>query len=137
MTKRYQADNTEVGTPLNTVDTFLAAHEGPSHSPLNVIDLDMSHREPQLFGLPDCVTGLSLAHSLCPPTLPKEMDPRSGVSSYLLLSEHKALTNFHQDFTASSVFYFVVKGEKVFYLVRPTDANQKLFDEWLESRDYR
>jgi hypothetical protein len=39
-------------------------------------------------------------------------------------------TNFHIDFGGSSVWYNVVKGEKIFLLVPPTEENLKKFQEW-------
>lgn len=39
-------------------------------------------------------------------------------------------TNFHIDFGGSSVWYNVVKGEKIFVLCPPTEQNLKEFQKW-------
>jgi F-box/leucine-rich repeat protein 10/11 len=114
-----------------TVREYLREYEGkPGHNALNVIDFDVGHLS--MFTLPDCVKESSLAHSVCP-ELPEHMDPRYGVSSYLLLSEGGSLTEFHQDFSATSSFCFVLKGKKIFYFVLPTAKNVDMYKEW--SRD--
>ena len=61
------------------------------------------------------------------------IDFTSGISDYLLMSEAGAQTKWHQDFTGTSVFYFLAKGEKHFFVVEPTEENQKGFEEWLAS----
>ena len=38
-------------------------------------------------------------------------------------------SNFHIDFGGSSVWYNVVRGEKIFLLVPPTEENLKKFHE--------
>ena len=60
-------------------------------------------------------------------------DFTSGISDYLLMSEAGAQTNWHQDFTGTSVFYNLAKGQKHFFVVEPNEENQKLFEEWLAS----
>ena len=42
-------------------------------------------------------------------------------------------TDFHIDFGGSSVWYHVIKGEKVFYVIRPTTSNLTLYEQWLKS----
>ena len=42
-------------------------------------------------------------------------------------------TDWHQDFTGTSVFYFLLKGRKELFMVEPTQKAQKSFDEWRES----
>ena len=42
-------------------------------------------------------------------------------------------TDFHIDFGGSSVWYHVLKGEKVFYVIRPTTSNLTLYEQWLKS----
>lgn len=48
---------------------------------------------------------------------------------FMLLAQDGAITFFHTDHTSTSVFYAVLKGLKVFYLVRPTKNNVELFAE--------
>jgi hypothetical protein len=93
-----------------TIEEFLDRHDAAHSAPMNVIDLDMGHRDVPLLELPDCIQESSLVHSLARSwAIPREMDPRRGISSYLLLSEENCLTDFHQDFSGTSVFYYVLK----------------------------
>ena len=75
----------------------------------------------------------SLGHtytSRMDPSIREEFDFTAGISNYLLMTEQEAQTNGHQDFTGTSVFYFLLKGRKEFFIVEPT---QQRFDEWRES----
>ena len=59
------------------------------------------------------------------------VDPYSmSTSHYMLISQDSAHTTWHQDFSATSVFYTVLKGEKVFFLVKPTENNLEVFKKW-------
>lgn len=51
-------------------------------------------------------------------------------ANYLLVSSAGAITSFHQDFSGTSVLYFLMKGCKTFYLVPPTVNNQALFEAY-------
>ena len=42
-------------------------------------------------------------------------------------------TDFHVDFGGTSVWYHVVRGEKVFYLIPPTEENLIRYEEWVMS----
>ena len=106
---------------------------------MNVIDLDieghlnnMSHK----FSLPDLVRDISYGHRMkaaLPTFLRHQYDFTVGISNYLLLTKAGAQTNWHQDFTGTSVFYLVVKGRKHFYILENNESNQKLFDKWQRS----
>lgn len=39
-------------------------------------------------------------------------------------------TDFHIDFGGTSVWYHIVKGKKVFWLIPPTEANLKVYEQW-------
>lgn len=72
------------------------------------------------------------------------------VQKYFIMSVEKCYTDFHivssspwekfsdflvipidfQDFGGTSVWYHVLKGEKVFWLIPPTDQNLMRFQEW-------
>lgn len=53
------------------------------------------------------------------------------VQKYCLISAANSYTDFHVDFGGSSVWYHTVKGDKVFYLMKPTDENLKTYEKWL------
>ena len=39
-------------------------------------------------------------------------------------------TDFHIDFGGTSVWYHILKGKKVFWLIPPTEANLKAYEQW-------
>ncbi|KAJ2206069.1 JmjC domain-containing histone demethylation protein 1, partial [Coemansia sp. RSA 518] len=55
------------------------------------------------------------------------------VKTYCLMSVENAYTDFHVDFSATWVYYHVLSGEKVFYLVPPTPSNMRKFESWSKS----
>ena len=64
----------------------------------------------------------------------QDMGPYSkSTGYYLLFSQDGCHTTWHRDFSATSVFYMVLRGEKIFLLVEPTDANVAIFDRWSEA----
>ena len=104
-----------------TLGEFLELNEDrslePEYHPMNVIDFNgdsksgMVHR----FCLPNIVTDISFGHCMKAFLSPKNQlafDFTSGISDDLLMSEAGAQTNWHQDFTGTSVFYFLAKGQK-------------------------
>ncbi len=75
---------------------------------------------------------------------------RPDVAKYCLMSPQSSYTDFHIDFGGSSVWYSVVrvkfslsliekikllylKGEKIFYLIEPTDENLQKYADWSRS----
>ena len=58
---------------------------------------------------------------------------RPAVDKYCLMGIADCFTDFHIDFGGSSVWYHVIKGEKVFYVIRPTTSNLTLYEQWLKS----
>ena len=57
------------------------------------------------------------------------------VQKYCLISAANSYTDFHIDFGGSSVWYHTVKGDKVFYLIEPTDENLKIYEKWNLSKN--
>ncbi|XP_028135953.1 lysine-specific demethylase 7B-like isoform X2 [Diabrotica virgifera virgifera] len=55
------------------------------------------------------------------------------VQKYCLLSVKGSYTDFHIDFGGTTVWYHVLKGEKIFYLIKPTPANLTLYSQWMTS----
>ncbi|CAF3589268.1 unnamed protein product [Adineta steineri] len=58
---------------------------------------------------------------------------RPDVAKYCLMSPQSSYTDFHIDFGGSSVWYSVVRGEKIFYLIEPTDENLQKYANWSHS----
>lgn len=55
------------------------------------------------------------------------------VRNYVLMSVAGCYTDFHIDFGGTSVWYHVLKGGKVFWLVPPTERNLAIYEEWMLS----
>ena len=68
------------------------------------------------------------------PSIREKFDFTAGISNYPLMTEQEAQTDWHQDFTGTSVFfYFLLKERKEFLIVEPTQKAQQRFDERRES----
>uniref|UniRef100_A0A915ALU2 JmjC domain-containing protein n=3 Tax=Parascaris univalens TaxID=6257 RepID=A0A915ALU2_PARUN len=53
------------------------------------------------------------------------------VQHYCLMSVKECFTDFHIDFGGTSVWYHVLKGKKVFWMVEPTEHNLVLYEKWI------
>ncbi|KFD67773.1 hypothetical protein M514_07513 [Trichuris suis] len=58
------------------------------------------------------------------------------VSKFCLISMAGSYTDFHIDFSGTSVWYAPVRGCKVFYLIKPTEENLRLFEEWMSNSNH-
>ncbi|XP_046405533.1 histone lysine demethylase PHF8-like isoform X2 [Ischnura elegans] len=58
---------------------------------------------------------------------------RPQVEKYCLMSVKDSYTDFHVDFGGTSVWYHLLWGEKIFYLIKPTPANLSLYQRWTSS----
>ncbi|XP_018581504.2 histone lysine demethylase PHF8-like [Scleropages formosus] len=98
---------------------------------LNVISLEFSEtRLSNLVETPKIVRKLSWVENLWPEESAFE---RPNVQKYCLMGVKDSYTDFHIDFGGTSVWYHVLRGEKIFYLIRPTPANLALFERWSSS----
>jgi len=52
------------------------------------------------------------------------------VQKYCLMSIAGCYTDFHVDLGGTSVWYHVLKGQKIFWLIPPTAQNLKAFEHW-------
>eukprot|EP01119_Soliformovum_irregulare_P015148 TRINITY_DN4222_c0_g1_i1.p1 TRINITY_DN4222_c0_g1~~TRINITY_DN4222_c0_g1_i1.p1 ORF type:complete len:522 (-),score=114.71 TRINITY_DN4222_c0_g1_i1:148-1713(-) len=57
------------------------------------------------------------------------------VQNYCLMSVRGAYTDFHIDFGGSSVWYHVLKGQKLFFFIPPTEENLVKYADWSTSLD--
>lgn len=55
------------------------------------------------------------------------------VQKYCLMSVKNCFTDFHIDFGGTSVWYHILKGSKVFWLIPPTQENLQLYEKWVLS----
>ncbi|XP_028669182.1 histone lysine demethylase PHF8 [Erpetoichthys calabaricus] len=98
---------------------------------LNVISLEFSDtRLSNLVETPKIVRKLSWVENLWPE---ESVFERPNVQKYCLMGVKDSYTDFHIDFGGTSVWYHVLRGEKIFYLIRPTSANLALFECWSSS----
>ncbi|XP_050555568.1 histone lysine demethylase PHF8 isoform X2 [Spodoptera frugiperda] len=56
--------------------------------------------------------------------------PAPHVRKYCLMSAAGAYTDFHVDFGGTTVWYHVLHGRKIFYLIPPTATNLALYQQW-------
>ncbi|XP_045482030.1 lysine-specific demethylase 7B-like [Harmonia axyridis] len=98
---------------------------------LNVVSLEFSNTSlASLVEAPLIARKLDWANSVWPRDFPI-MKPQ--VQKYCLMSVKDSYTDFHIDFGGTSVWYHVLRGEKIFYLIKPTPANLTLYQQWMSS----
>ncbi|XP_032681112.1 lysine-specific demethylase 7A-like isoform X2 [Odontomachus brunneus] len=100
---------------------------------LNVISLEFTNTSlSQLVEAPSIARKLDWVNSAWPRDWPDDSDiKRPEVQKYCLMGVRDSFTDFHIDFGGTSVWYHVLRGEKVFYLIKPTMANIQLYQHWL------
>lgn len=47
------------------------------------------------------------------------------------MSVKNCYTDFHIDFGGTSVWYHILRGKKVFWLIPPTPLNMELYEQWV------
>ncbi|WFC99346.1 [histone H3]-dimethyl-L-lysine(36) demethylase [Malassezia yamatoensis] len=128
---------TQMSSSSWTLEDWVAYFETPAsqrEKVLNVISLEVS--------------GTPMESMICAPAMVRENDwverdwPANKkpvcedarkwpkVQRYVLMGVQGAFTDFHIDFAASSVYYHVVWGRKVFLFAPPTPANLSAYRAW-------
>ncbi|XP_041459906.1 histone lysine demethylase PHF8-like isoform X2 [Lytechinus variegatus] len=99
---------------------------------LNVISLEFSQtRLSDLVEAPRVVRKISWVENIWPDKLPEDCPyDKPRVSKYCLMSIKDSYTDFHVDFGGTSVWYHVLRGEKIFYFVKPTEENLEAYEAW-------
>ena len=97
----------------------------------NVIDCDSRTNPKTNFTIPSALKDVSLNEIYKSELKPEIYKKGDRVSHYLLISKDGAITTWHTDFSGTSVFYFVAKGCKIFYLIRPTKKNMELWESFI------
>eukprot|EP00088_Acartia_fossae_P065207 TRINITY_DN8037_c0_g1_i4.p1 TRINITY_DN8037_c0_g1~~TRINITY_DN8037_c0_g1_i4.p1 ORF type:complete len:643 (+),score=120.25 TRINITY_DN8037_c0_g1_i4:74-2002(+) len=54
------------------------------------------------------------------------------VQKFVIMSVANSFMDFHLDFGGTSVWYYLLKGFKVFWMCPPTDKNLKLYESWVK-----
>ncbi|XP_077995362.1 histone lysine demethylase PHF8-like isoform X2 [Glandiceps talaboti] len=101
----------------------------------NVISLEFSEtRLSQIVIAPTIVRHLCWVSNLWPDQLPEDCPyTKPQVQKYCLMGVKDSYTDFHVDFGGTSVWYHILRGEKVFYIIEPTQSNLALYESWVSS----
>ncbi|AMD20009.1 HCL142Cp [Eremothecium sinecaudum] len=100
----------------------------------NVISFEVS-------GIPELGKGIQrptvvdvndLADLVWPETYDENVGDPPKVKKYILMSVANAYTDFHLDFSGTSVYYNILKGSKKFILFPPTDSNLAEYKRWCD-----
>ncbi|XP_026182522.1 lysine-specific demethylase 7A [Mastacembelus armatus] len=98
---------------------------------LNLISLEFSDTKMSEFvEVPDVAQKMSWVENYWPDD---SFFPKPFVQKYCLMGVKDSYTDFHIDFGGTSVWYHVLWGEKIFYLIKPTSANLALYEAWSSS----
>ncbi|KAF2358871.1 Zinc finger CXXC-type [Trinorchestia longiramus] len=110
---------------------------------LNVISLEFSHTKLEnLVHAPTVVRQIDWVEKVWPRHLKEAQTEATNVledmmypkvQKYCLMSVGGCYTDFHIDFGGTSVWYHILKGKKIFWLIPPTEANLQLYEQWVLS----
>lgn len=140
-------DVMDVNTQKNvemTMKEWQEYYEDPEKTRLlNVISLEFSHTKLENYvQSPAVVRQVDWVDTVWPKQL-KEAQVESTnalddmwypkVQKYCLMSVKNCYTDFHVDFGGTSVWYHILRGSKVFWLVPPTEKNLQLYEKWVLS----
>lgn len=140
-------DVMDVNTQKNsemTMKEWQKYYEDPHKDKLlNVISLEFSHTKLENYvqsptvvrqvDWVDCVWPRHLKESQIEATNVLEEMKYPKVQKYCLMSVKGCFTDFHVDFGGTSVWYHILKGSKVFWLIPPTEHNLALYEKWVLS----
>ncbi|XP_073453187.1 lysine-specific demethylase 2A isoform X2 [Aquarana catesbeiana] len=109
----------------------------------NVISLEFSHTKLEnLVQRPATVDQIDWVDNIWPRHLKDKQTESTNViqemqypkvQKYCLMSVRGCYTDFHVDFGGTSVWYHILRGGKVFWLIPPTDKNLEMYENWLLS----
>lgn len=110
---------------------------------LNVISLEFSHTKFETLVEPPTVVRHTDWVNWVWPKFLKESQVESTnaisdmkypkVQKYILMSVKGCYTDFHIDFGGTSVWYHIIKGHKVFWLIPPSEKNIIAYEQWVLS----
>ncbi|XP_051983252.1 lysine-specific demethylase 2A-like isoform X1 [Xyrauchen texanus] len=109
----------------------------------NVISLEFSHTKLEsLVKRPTTVDMIDWVDNMWPRHLKERQRDSTNsimemqypkVQKYCLMSVQGCYTDFHIDFGGTSVWYHILQGCKVFWLIPPTPQNLELYENWVLS----
>ncbi|KAM7092832.1 lysine-specific demethylase PHF2 isoform 4-T4 [Molossus nigricans] len=82
---------------------------------------------------PDIVKKLSWVENYWPDDA---LLAKPKVTKYCLVCVKDSYTDFHIDSGGASAWYHVLKGEKIFYLIKPASANISLYERWQSASNH-
>ncbi|CAK9304375.1 unnamed protein product [Gordionus sp. m RMFG-2023] len=110
------------------------------HKLLNVISLEFSKTKLEDYvEMPKVVKDIDWVNSVWPVHLLEAQNVATNnlsemkypkVRKYVLMSVAGCYTDFHIDFGGTSVWYHILHGAKIFWLIPPTERNHKLYVNW-------
>ncbi|XP_033822719.1 lysine-specific demethylase phf2 isoform X2 [Periophthalmus magnuspinnatus] len=101
---------------------------------LDVINLEFSDtRMNSIVESPQIVRRLSWVENYWPDDA---LLGKPKVTKYCLICVKDSYTDFHIECGGASVWYHVLKGEKIFFLIKPTSANLSLYERWRSSSNH-
>ncbi|TWW62835.1 Lysine-specific demethylase phf2 [Takifugu flavidus] len=101
---------------------------------LNVINLEFSDtRMNNIVESPQIVRQLSWVENYWPDDA---LLGKPKVTKYCLICVKDSYTDFHIECGGASVWYHVLKGEQIFFLIKPTSANLSLYERWRSSSNH-
>ncbi|XP_076345565.1 lysine-specific demethylase 2A-like isoform X1 [Tachypleus tridentatus] len=110
---------------------------------LNVISLEFSHtRLEHYVESPTVVRQVDWVDWVWPQHLKESQTEATNaieemkypkVQKYCLMSVKGCYTDFHIDFGGTSVWYHIIRGKKVFWLIPPIERNLTLYEQWVLS----
>ncbi|XP_016841156.1 lysine-specific demethylase phf2 isoform X1 [Nasonia vitripennis] len=100
---------------------------------LNLISLEFTNTGlSPLVEAPYIARKLDWVNYVWPRDWPEDSElKKPEVQKYCLIGVKDSFTDFHIDFGGTSVWYHVLRGEKIFYLIKPTPANLHLYQQWM------
>ncbi|TKS69361.1 Lysine-specific demethylase 2A [Collichthys lucidus] len=109
----------------------------------NVISLEFSHTKLEnLVRRPTTVDLIDWVDNMWPRHLKERQRDSTNcindmqypkVQKYCLMSVEGCYTDFHIDFGGTSVWYHILRGTKVFWLIPPTPQNLEMYENWVLS----
>ena len=126
-------EQSEITASLGDYAHYIA-NRTPDHKVLNLISLEVSAT--RLSGRvqsPTLVRDVDWIDK-CWPLDRRARGDFPQVQKYCLCGMAGSYTDFHVDFGGTSVWYHVLSGQKRFYLVAPTTANLRAFEQWTCSK---
>ncbi|XP_026159665.1 lysine (K)-specific demethylase 2Aa isoform X4 [Mastacembelus armatus] len=137
--------NTQKGTEMSMAQ-WTRYYETPPcqrEKLYNVISLEFSHTKLEnLVKRPATVDLIDWVDNMWPRHLKERQRDSTNsindmqypkVQKYCLMSVQGCYTDFHIDFGGTSVWYHILRGSKVFWLIPPSPQNLELYENWVLS----